>query len=129
VLRVEGRVDEGRIEEELRTYNQLLGGPGELGCTLLIELCAGASCARPLQRGTGLRQSIYLRLADGRRIHPVPLDRDSDASSLVQFLRFRVGGAVPVALGAEHPAWLTETLLKGSQREALAEDLRSHSWT
>src|SRR5688572_3564545 len=38
VLRVEEVTDEARIEREIETYNRLLGAPGELGCTLLVEL-------------------------------------------------------------------------------------------
>ena len=38
MMRLEQTVRESEIEHEIDTYNQLLGGPGELGCTLLIEI-------------------------------------------------------------------------------------------
>src|ERR1044072_4288987 len=38
MLRAERIERERDIEHELATYNALLGGPGQLGCCLLIEL-------------------------------------------------------------------------------------------
>ena len=38
MMRVEQIVREASIQQELATYNELLGGPGQLGCALLIEI-------------------------------------------------------------------------------------------
>ena len=38
MMRVERIVKETDIAHELQTYNELLGGEGELGCTLLIGI-------------------------------------------------------------------------------------------
>ena len=38
MLRVERRSREEDVRHELATYNELLGPPGGLGCTLLIEI-------------------------------------------------------------------------------------------
>ena len=38
MIRVERIVKEADIHHEIKTYNELLGKPGELGCTLLIEI-------------------------------------------------------------------------------------------
>ena len=38
MVRVEQMVRESDIRHELDTYNAVLGGAGELGCTLLIEI-------------------------------------------------------------------------------------------
>ena len=38
MMRTERIVKEADIVHELHTYNELLGGEGELGCTLLIEI-------------------------------------------------------------------------------------------
>ena len=38
MMRTERIVRERDIQHELETYNAVLGGPGELGCTLLIEI-------------------------------------------------------------------------------------------
>ena len=38
MMRTEHIVRERDIRHELETYNAVLGGPGELGCTLRIEI-------------------------------------------------------------------------------------------
>ncbi|MBT6372793.1 MAG: DUF3501 family protein, partial [Acidimicrobiaceae bacterium] len=38
IMRVERIVRETSIREELEIYNGMLGGPGQLGCALLIEI-------------------------------------------------------------------------------------------
>ena len=38
MVRAERMVRESDIAHEIETYNELLGGPGELGCTLLVEI-------------------------------------------------------------------------------------------
>ena len=38
MVRTERMVKEADIKHEIDTYNELLGGKGELGCTLLIEI-------------------------------------------------------------------------------------------
>ena len=38
MMRAEQIVKEAEILHEIETYNEVLGGPGELGCTLLVEL-------------------------------------------------------------------------------------------
>jgi hypothetical protein len=45
MVRTERMVREADIQHELATYNELLGGPGELGCTLLIGI-DGSTTAR-----------------------------------------------------------------------------------
>ena len=39
------RMDEAAVRHELDTYNELLGGRGELGATLLIEITEPATSA------------------------------------------------------------------------------------
>jgi len=38
MMRVEKMVKESEIQHEIATYNELLGGPGEIGATLLVEI-------------------------------------------------------------------------------------------
>src|SRR5690606_3366932 len=64
ILRVEGLTDESRIERELETYNRLLAGPGELGCTLLVEL-NGQCDSREFEALAGLTGCLYVRTPDG----------------------------------------------------------------
>ncbi len=125
MVRVERMVRESDIEHELRTYNELLGGAGEIGATLLIEIPDPAERDRRLRRLRGLVEHLYLRLEDGRRALATfdPRQVGEDRLSSVQYLRFDTGGETPVAVGCDHPDLAGETALTGDQRAALREDL------
>ena len=68
MMRAEQIVRERDIQHELDTYNGLLGGPGELGATLLIEVEDAADRAAKLREWWGLPDHLYLRLEDGTRV-------------------------------------------------------------
>ena len=123
ILRVEGITDELRIGRELDTYNLLLGGPGELGCTLLVEL-GGAGCHRELDALSGLESCLYVRMPGGHAVHArATTERPSERPSLVQFLSFAVAGVAPAAVGCSHPRLCAEVELTLAQRRALQRDL------
>jgi Protein of unknown function (DUF3501) len=114
------------VERELRTYNALLGGDGELGCTLLIEITEAAERGPRLVAWRELPEHLYARLEDGSRVK-ARFDedqRDDERLSAVQFLRFETRGAVPVALGSDFGPLSGEVALTPDQRDALAQDLR-----
>ena len=115
------------IEHEIQTYNALLGGDGEVGCTLLIEIEGEEKRAEMLRTLMGLPATLYARLEDGTRVRPTfdPAQVGDDRLSSVQYLRFDCGGRAPVALGADHPSYCAETMLSDAQRGALGEDLES----
>ena len=125
MLRAERIVREADIRHELETYNELLGGPGELGVTLMIEIEDARQRAEKLAGWLTLPESVYLRLPDGRRIRARIDDRqrDEERISSVHYLRFDVGGDVPVAAGCDLPELAAEVVLGEPQRRALAEDL------
>jgi hypothetical protein len=125
MLRAERITDEAAIEHELRTYNEILGGPGELGATLLIEIEDPAVRAVKLQAWRDLPAHVYARLEDGRRVRPTfdPRQVGADRLSSVQYLKFPTGGAVPKALGVTWPGEEHEAALAAEQRAALAADL------
>ena len=125
MIRVEKIVREADVVHELDTYNELLGGEGELGCTLLVEIDDPALRAAKLAAWTDLPERVYLALADGRRVRARVDDRQRTGSRLstVQYLKFSTAGAVPVAVGCDHPEEAGETALSPEQRAALAEDL------
>ena len=127
MMRAEHIVREAAIQHEIETYNELLGGPGELGCSLLIEIDDPTARAAKLQAWLDLPRHLYVRLADGRRVYAQfdPRQVGTDRLSAVQYLRFRVGTDVPVAIGTDLPALAGEQELTAAQREALAADLRS----
>jgi uncharacterized protein DUF3501 len=127
MLRTERIVREPDIGHELDTYNELLGGPGELGVTMLIEIDDPAERAEKLTRWLTLPESVYLRRADGEKIRARIDERQRDGGriSSVHYLRFDVRGEVPVAAGCDLPELATEVVLDDARRAALAEDLRA----
>jgi len=120
-------VREADILHELHTYNELLGGPGELGATLLIEIESPAERDAKLRSWLSLPQSVYARLEDGTQVRPRfdPRQVSDGRLSAVHYLKFDTRGRVPLALGCDLPEIQLETALAPDQRAALAEDLAS----
>lgn len=127
MMRVERIVREADVQHELETYNELLGGPGELGATLLIEIDDPRRRDELLPRWLDLPRRIYLALAGGKRVFARVDERQigEDRVSAVQYLRFDTRGAAPLALGTDFPGLELEVPLSEAQRAALVEDLRS----
>jgi len=124
MMRVERIVRERDIQHELDTYNELLGGDGELGCVLLIEIDDEAERAVKLVEWLRLPHHLYV-VAGGERVYARFDERqigDQRVSS-VQYLKFDTGGATPTAIGSDHPALIDEAALTEAQREALGADL------
>lgn len=125
MVRVERLVKEAEIQHEIETYNELLGGPGELGATLLIEIDDPAQRALKLVAWRDLMDHVYARLEDGSNVM-VSYDRrqvGDERLSSVQYVRFATGGKAPVAIGSDHAGYPHEATLTDEQRRALAEDL------
>ena len=126
MMRTERIVKESSVQHELDTYNDLLGGSGELGCTLLIEIDDEAQRQVLLRAWLDLPGHLYIKLKDGERV-PAKYDArqiGEDRLSSVQYLKFDTKGRLPVAIGSDLPALRIETMLSSSQQEALTEDLR-----
>jgi len=125
MIRAERMVREADIQHEIDTYNELLGGPGELGAVLLMEIEDPAERDRCLSRWLDLPEHVYVRLEDGRRIAARydPRQVGDTRLSSVQFLKFQTGGRVPVAAGCDHPEIRVEAPLTDGQRSALGADL------
>jgi hypothetical protein len=125
MARTERLFREEELRHELDTYNELLGGPGELGCTLLIELTDPAERDRKLRSWLALPAHLYAKLPDGTRVRARYDARQvgDERLSSVQYLKFEVGGRAPVALGCDHPHLTAETTLDEEQRAALQADL------
>lgn len=124
MMRVEQLVKEADIRHELETYNELLGGPGELGCTLLVEIDDEKLRAEKLKAWKSLPEHLYA-VVDGARVRARYDARQVGESRLssVQYLKIDVGGKAPSALGADHPDYTFETRLSDEQKAALAQDL------
>jgi hypothetical protein len=129
MVRAERMVKEADIRHELETYNELLGGPGEVGCTLLVELDDPAERAEKLVRWLALPKHLYVRRADGTKAFARYDERqvgDTRVSS-VQYLKFEVGSQAPLAVGCDHPdpELEHETPLTDGQRASLQADLEA----
>ncbi len=125
MMRVERIVREQDVQHEIDTYNELLGGPGELGCTLLIELPDAAEREVKLTRWLDLPEHVYLLLEDGERVRASydPRQVGDTRLSSVQYLKFATGGRAPVAVGCDLADLTAETALSDEQRAALRADL------
>jgi hypothetical protein len=127
MVRAERLYREDEIVHELETYNELLGGPGELGCTLLIEIADPADRDRKLRSWLKLVEHLYARLPDGHRVRATfdPRQVGDDRLSSVQYLRFPVGGLPPAAIGCDLPEHSVEAALTPRQQQALQRDLQA----
>ena len=65
MMRAERIVRESDIEHELKTYNELLGGEGELGCTLLVTIDSEQERDVKLKAWLDLNGRLYAKLDDG----------------------------------------------------------------
>lgn len=126
MVRAERITRDEEIRHELETYNELLGGEGELGVSLLIEIEEPEERDRKLREWIELPAHLYLLLEDGQKVRPTydPRQVGTDRLSSVQYLKFDVKGRVPVAVGSDLPAFTAEARLTEEQRQALADDLR-----
>jgi hypothetical protein len=120
-------VRETDIKHELDTYNELLGGPGELGATLLVEIEDAKERDDKLRRWVDLPKHLYAKLEDGTKAYARfdPRQVSDGRLSAVHYLKLDVKGRVPVAIGCDFGELLAETALSPPQRKALEDDLRA----
>ena len=126
MMRVERIVREADVQQEIDTYNAVLGDEGELGCCLLVEIDDKAERDRLLRAWRQLPEHIYLKCTDGTLVRP-RYDRaqvDDEKISSVQYLKFEVGDRQPAALGCDLPQLTAEAPLTPAQQAALSSDLR-----
>ncbi|MCK6448613.1 MAG: DUF3501 family protein [Planctomycetes bacterium] len=125
MIRTERIVKEADIRHEIDTYNELLGGPGELGLTLLIEIDDPDERRTKLERWLRLPEHVYVRMEDGAKVRARFDERQIGETRLssVQYFKFDVRGAVPLAIGVDHPDLVAETRLEPATRAALYADL------
>jgi Protein of unknown function (DUF3501) len=125
MMRAERIVREADILHELQTYNELLGGEGELGATLLIEIDEAAQRPTLLAQWRDLPRHLYAELPGGEKVRARFDERQvgDDRLSSVQYLKFVTGSTAPVALGSDLPALTERVELTPAQRTALQGDL------
>ena len=129
IMRAERIVRESSIREELSTYNAMLGGPGQLGCALLIEIEDEARRRPLLEAWVGLQQCLYVETADGTRIYAEfdPTQVGRGRLSAVQYLVFTLSvgslDEAPIRLGSDFPDLRLSVELTHEHRTALSADL------
>ena len=133
MLRIEGRSSAKDVRHELDTYNELLGGEGELGCTLLVEFEDEAERDRRLREWLPLMDHLFAVLADGTQVRATYDARQvgDERLSAVQYLKFRCGFEAPVGFGVDmpQPPVAIEVQLTPEQRGALQADLGTGATT
>lgn len=127
MMRIERIVRDADIQHEIDTYNELVGGDGELGFTLLIEIADPDERARLLVAWTPLIEHIYARFDDGERAYATWDARQVDEGKLssVHYMKLDTSGRTPVAIGCDWEGHRVEAALNEAQRAALAADLAS----
>ena len=125
MIRVERIVKEADIRHEIDTYNELLGGEGELGATLLIEIDDPSAREHLLREWKTLPRHLYVELPGGEKVYATFDERQvgEDRLSSVQYLKFATSGRTPVSIGSDHPAVPARAVLTEEERKALASDL------
>ncbi len=125
MVRVERLVKEADIAHEIATYNDLIGGPGELGCTLLIEIEDAEVRAVKLRAWLELPWHLYVKLEDGSKAYARFDERQvgEERVSSVHYLKFDCRGRTPLAVGCDLVSCECESPLTPEQRAALARDL------
>lgn len=124
MIRVEQIVREADIEHELRTYNELIGQNGDLGCTVLIGLDDPKEREEKLIEWIDLPRYLYVRMADGQKVRALwdPRQLSERRLSSVQYVKFPVGGKIPLACGSDMPGLTGESSLTKDQQLALESD-------
>ncbi len=125
MMRIEKIVREKDILHEIETYNSILGGEGELGCTFMIGINDEQDRDLGLLEQIRLPDHIYAVSAEGTRIYPKfkAAHRGENRLASVQYLKFPMKGRTPIAIGIDLPAYKAETTLTEDQKSALSEDL------
>jgi hypothetical protein len=126
MMRIERIVKEADIQHEIDTYNAVLGGEGELGATLLIEIDDPGERDVYLRQWLDLPKHLYVSVEGGDKCYCTYDHKQvgEDRLSSVQYIKFDVGGRTPVAIGSDLPALTVEHALTDAQKAALFDDLR-----
>mgnify|MGYP005820235139 CR=1 FL=1 len=131
--------DEG-VQRELDVYNELIPEPGQLSCTLFLELTSETELHEWLPKLVGVERAVELVIGAGEgslvvrcipeESHEEQLTRP-DVTASVHYLRFELTpdqierfATEPVVLAVNHPHYVEGVRLPEATRAALLEDLR-----
>jgi hypothetical protein len=140
MARVERLISDAAIEGELRAYNPLIPEPGELACTLFIELTSEVALREWLPRLVGIERTVELRIGSGEERLVVPCIPDAEhaqqltreeITASVHYLHFQLTpeqvealASGPVELAVAHPEYAHATALGEEVVAELLSDLR-----
>ncbi|MDP8998868.1 MAG: DUF3501 family protein [Myxococcota bacterium] len=141
MLRTERITRPAAVQHEIDTYNELVPGPDELSCTLMIEIADKAERDAFLQRAKGLENHIWF-VVGGLRFAARSSERWTDAcadrTTAVHYLKFSLSTQIadtirganddrPETLGVrleiDHPAYAVGVALRDTVIQAIREDL------
>lgn len=125
MMLVEKIVKESDILHEMQTYNELIGGKGEIGCSLLIEIDDAAIRPQKLKELLGLESRMYLTFKNGEKSKAIfdPRQVGEDRISSVQYLKFAANSPDLVGIETDHPAYKFKATFTPAQLAALKSDL------
>jgi hypothetical protein len=135
MMRVENIRDAGKIAEEVRVYNDLIAGDGELRATFFVEITDRGRIKEDLDSLIGLESRGLYLVVEGERIPAEfePGHAREDRISAVHYVRFVlspeqhrkiVSDEAAVEVVIEHPGYSAHAVLPSDTRAALADDLR-----
>lgn len=136
MLRVENIRDPEKMAEEVRVYNDLIAGDGELRATFFVEITDRARIKEDLDSLIGLETEGLSLLVGGERVAAEfePGHAREDRISAVHFVRFLLSPeqqralgdtSVPAEVAIEHPGYSARARLSPETRAALVADLAS----
>jgi hypothetical protein len=129
MMRVERLQNAPEIAHEVKTYNELIPGPGELSACLLIEYETPAERDVALRALLGLEHHLWLETGGHRA--PARFDDrqiSTDRLSAVQYIKFQLTPHQVAAFPREakividHPKYQAEHKLTSEQLQELASD-------
>jgi hypothetical protein len=136
MLRTERITRPAAVQHEIDTYNELVPGPDELSCTVMIEVVDKEERDAFLKAALGFEKHVWLRTG-GQRIPARAIERGAprDRTTAVHYLKFALPPSVAaslrnaaptdIALEVDHPAYAARAVLPNETLASLAEDLQS----
>lgn len=134
MLRAERITDLDAVRDEISVYNGLLPRPGELSATMLIEITDQDAVAARLLAFLGIDEAVRIEVGEDFVV-PACFEAGQskeDKLSAVQYVRFAFPAraieafqdlSASARLVIDHRNYRSETVIDGSVRASLAEDL------
>jgi hypothetical protein len=135
MMRVEHIYDEGKIKDEIETYNALIPEKGELSATLFIEITQSEKVREILNRFQGIDSgdALFLEIGHDRLAGRFEAGHSKEEKmSAVHYVRFRLNHeqeqdlrnfSIPATLILDHPDYRAQTVVPAAVRKSLIQDL------